>query len=116
MNKPLAAVTLLWRFLRAVPVCGLQTVGVILQAGRPRGRPPRSGFLRVPIAPLTRPGTALLACLVSLTPGTSVLEVDAAGHHLVLHLLDLTAAEATIHSIRRDFEPGLRAWFALDTP
>jgi multisubunit Na+/H+ antiporter MnhE subunit len=110
MNKPLAALLLLTRFLRAVGACGLQTARVIVR-GRDAQRLPRAGFARLPIAPLTEQGTALLACLVSLTPGTSVIEVDRAARCLVLHLLDINSAEATLASIRRDFEPGLMAWF-----
>jgi multisubunit Na+/H+ antiporter MnhE subunit len=116
MNKPTAAATLLWRFLCALLVSGLQTLRVIVRAGRLHGQAPRSGFVRVPVAPLTPQGTALLACLVSLTPGTSVVEIDAATQSIVLHMLDVSAAQATVDSIRRDFEPGLRVWFARPAP
>jgi multisubunit Na+/H+ antiporter MnhE subunit len=114
MNRALAAASLGGRFLRAVVVSGAQTVRVILVAGRPGGVAPPTGFVRLPIAPMTPQGTALLACLVSLTPGTSVIEVDGDSHSLVLHMLDLGAAQATLQSVRRDFEPGLLAWFAKE--
>jgi multisubunit Na+/H+ antiporter MnhE subunit len=91
-------------------------VRVIVAAGRPRGRVPATGFIRVPVAPMTPQGTALLACLVSLTPGTSVIEIDGEAHTLVLHMLDLAAAEATVEGIRRDFEPALVPWFGTVRP
>jgi multisubunit Na+/H+ antiporter MnhE subunit len=111
MSRIRAGAVLLLRFLRAV-VSGLQTAAVILRGGVRRGRLPRTGFVRVAIAPMSARGTALLACLVSLTPGTSVIEVDLASHSIVLHLLDLDSAADTLAGIRRDFEPALVAWFA----
>jgi multisubunit Na+/H+ antiporter MnhE subunit len=97
--------------VRALIASGLQTAAVILRGGRRHARLPRAGFVRIPIAPMSARGTALLACLVSLTPGTSVIEVDADAHSLVLHLLDVDSAAATLAGIRRDFEPALLAWF-----
>jgi len=44
--KLLAAATLLLRFVRAIVVSGLQTVAVILRAGRPGGTPPPLALLR----------------------------------------------------------------------
>jgi multisubunit Na+/H+ antiporter MnhE subunit len=111
MNRIGAAFVLSLRFLRAVVVSGLQTAMVVLRGGARHERLPRAGFVRVPIAPMSAQGTALLACLVSLTPGTSVIEVDAASRSLVLHLLDLDGADEALADIRRDFEPALLAWF-----
>ena len=50
-------------------------------------------------------GAALLGCLVTLTPGTTVIDIDMARHEMLLHLLDLSQAEATVASIRKEFEP-----------
>jgi multisubunit Na+/H+ antiporter MnhE subunit len=111
MNRLVASIVLTLRFVHALIASGLQTTWVILRGARRHERLPPSGLVRIPIAPMSARGTALLACLVSLTPGTSVIEVDAQAHSLVLHLLDIDSAQATLDGIRRDFEPGLLAWF-----
>lgn len=110
MNRAHAAVVLPLRFLGAVVVSGLQTARTILHLG---GAAPRPGFVRLPYAPLTPTGAALLAALVTLTPGTTVIDVDLERHELLLHMLDRAHEAATAAAIRRDFEPGLRAWFGV---
>lgn len=115
MHRAAATALLAWRFVRALVVAGVQTAWLIVRAG-PRGNAPATGFIRVPVAPMSPQGMAALACLVSLTPGTSVVDVDAGAHALVLHLLDERSAEAVVIGLRRDFEPALIAWFGTDAP
>ena len=107
MNKPVAALLLLLRFLRAVLVSGLQTVRVILASGRPGGTPPPVALLRVGFAPMSERGAALLGAMVSLTPGTTTIDVDMERHELLLHVLDASDPDALVAGIRRDFEPAL---------
>ena len=54
---------------------------------------------------------ALLANLVTLTPGTTTLDIDMAGHELLVHVLDASDIDGLVDGIRRDFEPGLLALF-----
>lgn len=110
MNRTQAAVVLPLRFLAAVVTSGLQTARTILHLG---GAAPRPGFVRLTYAPLTPTGAALLAALVTLTPGTTVIDIDLDRHELLLHMLDRAHEAATAAAIQRDFEPGLRAWFGL---
>ena len=110
MNRAAAATVLLLRFLWAVVAAGLQTARTILHLGHTA---PRPGFVRVVFAPLTPTGAALLGCLVTLTPGTTVIDIDVQGHTLLLHMLDRDHRDATAAAIRRDFEPGLQAWFGV---
>lgn len=111
MNRFVAATLLLLRFLRAVVVSGLQTVRVILAAGRPGGTPPPVALLRVGFAPMSAQGAALLGCMVSLTPGTTTIDIDMQRRELLLHVLDASDTDALVAGIRRDFEPGLVALF-----
>lgn len=111
MTKPVAALVLLLRFLRAVVVSGLQTVRVILASGRPGGTPPPVALLRVGFAPMSADGAALLGCMVSLTPGTTTIDIDMERRELLLHVLDASDTDALVQGIRRDFEPGLVALF-----
>lgn len=109
--KFLAAVVLLARFLKAVAVSGFQTVGVILQASFGSRTPPAAAFVRVRFAPMSEQGAALLGCMVTLTPGTTTIDIDMASGELLLHVLDATDTDAMVEGIRRDFEPGLITLF-----
>lgn len=110
-SRPVAAIVLLARFLRAVLVSGLQTVAVILRAGKPGGQAPPVALLRVRFAPMSEQGAALLGCMVSLTPGTTTIDIDMERRELLLHVLDASDTDALVAGIRRDFEPGLVALF-----
>ncbi|MFN2375348.1 MAG: Na+/H+ antiporter subunit E [Candidatus Binatia bacterium] len=112
MKKTLAAVGLLLRFLRAVAVAGMHTVWVILRSGS-SGEAPAAGFVQIAFAPMTARGAALLGCMVSLTPGTTVIDIDMKTYRMAVHLLDATTARDTVESIRSQFEPGLLAWFGV---
>ncbi len=100
--RALAAAELLLRFLRAVVLSGAQTVRVILAGALPGE--PAAALLRVRFSPLSRRGAALLGCLVSLTPGTTTIDVDLERRELLLHVLDASDPEALAAGIRRDFE------------
>lgn len=109
--KLLAALMLLLRFLRAIVVSGVQTVAVILRAGTGGGSPPPADFVRVRYAPMNAQGAALLGCMISLTPGTTTLDIDEEKRELLLHVLDTSDTEAMVESIRKEFEPGLLVLF-----
>lgn len=99
-RKALAATRLLLRFLQAVVVSGLQTARVIAR-GRDR---PAAGFVRLRFEPMTETGAALLGSLITLTPGTTTVDIDLERREMLLHLLDVESADAAVAGIRRDFE------------
>jgi len=109
--KLIAAVMLVLRFLRALVVSGVQTVVVILRAGLGGGTPPPAAFVRVRYAPMSAQGAALLGCMISLTPGTTTLDIDEDRRELLLHVLDASDPDGMLECIRREFEPGLLALF-----
>ncbi len=111
MNKAVAAIVLLFRFFRAVGVSGIQTVRIILSRGLRIGDPSPASFVRVRFAPMDVTGAALLGCMVTLTPGTTVVDIDMEAREMVVHMLDTREAESLVRSIRREFEPALLAWF-----
>src|SRR5690606_36912602 len=53
-----------------------------------RGRTP--GFVRIPLRLQSQYGLAVLACIITATPGTSWVAYDPDHHILVIHVLDLT--------------------------
>jgi multisubunit Na+/H+ antiporter MnhE subunit len=100
MTRLAAALILTFRFLRAVVVSGWQTVGVILR----NAEAPPAAFVRMRFAPMSETGAALLGCMISLTPGTTTLDVDMGRREMLLHLLDASDPDAVVAGIRADFE------------
>lgn len=111
MRQMWAAGLLTWRFLMAVVVSGMQTVAVIARTSLGERTPPPAAFLRVRFAPMSEQGAALLGCMVTLTPGTTTIDIDIERYELLVHVLDASDTQAVVDGIRRDFEPGLVALF-----
>lgn len=107
MSKPQAAVVLMWRFAKALMVSAWATAWLILTAGDA----PRRGFARFNYGDLSDTGVVVLAALVTLTPGTSTVDVDPERGELLLHLLDTADLEATLSGIRQDFLQPIHAVF-----
>jgi len=95
----------------AMVTSGAQTIGAIVRQGLAIGTPPPASFVRIDFAPMSAQGAALLGCMISLTPGTTVIDIDLVRREMVLHMLDANNAAAAVDAIRRDFEPPLLAWF-----
>lgn len=114
MRKIVAALVLAVRFVVAVVVSGFATIVVILGSGLPGRAPPPVALLRIGFAPMDERGAAILGCMVSLTPGTTTLDIDMERHELLVHVLDASDPDALVASIRRDFEPGLVTLFGED--
>lgn len=96
-----------WRLL---PLLGRVTVDIVhsnLAVARlvlGSRRHCRSGFLQIPLQ-LTDPyGLAMLACIVTSTPGTIWVDHDAARQVLLIHVLDLHNEAAWIDTIKQRYE------------
>jgi len=110
-HRMVVAVQLLLRFMKALLVSGVQTLNIIVLHGlRLRPLPP-SGLRSLRFAPMHPQGVALLAAMVSLTPGTTVIEIDMERHELLIHMLDTRGAEAAAADIRAAFEAPLLVLF-----
>ncbi len=77
-------------------------VAQIILAGRRRERV--SGFIHVPLALSDRYGLAVLAIILTSTPGTLWVEYEAATGRLLLHVLDLVDEEVWIRLIKDRYE------------
>lgn len=108
MNKPVAALILLLRFLWAVVLSGWQTLKVILT---PESQRPQPRFMRMHYAPMSDAGASLLGCMITLTPGTTTIDIDPERRELLLHVLDGSDPEGVVAGVRRDFEPYCIALF-----
>jgi multisubunit Na+/H+ antiporter MnhE subunit len=100
MMRPLAAGVLLVRFAWQVVMAGITTAWIIV---RPGARP-QPALVRMSLGKVDATGAAVLASLVTLTPGTTAIDIDLGRRQLLLHVLDSHAAARTVAGIRRQFE------------
>jgi multicomponent K+:H+ antiporter subunit E len=76
-----------------------------------RARRVRSGFVRVPLE-LTDPyGLALLACIITSTPGTIWMSYESREGILLIHVFDLVDESVWIRTILERYEQPLREVF-----
>ena len=104
MTRSRALLMLLTNLLKELILSGWGTARVILA---PRGQV-QPGFARLAYGDLGPGAASLLGALVTLTPGTTSLEIDTERHEILLHLLDASQTEATLAAIQRDFVSPLR--------
>lgn len=98
-------------FLREVVASGWATTRIIL-ADPGALRP---GLVRFAYGDLSEGAASLLAAVVTLTPGTTVIDIDPERREFLMHLLDLDQAEATLGGIRRDFMVPLQVLLGAET-
>ena len=79
--------------------------------GLVRDRDVRSGFLDIPLELRDPHALAILAAIVTSTPGTAWAGLSPDGRTLTLHVLDLKDEEAWIHTIKDRYERPLMRIF-----
>lgn len=77
---------------------------------RGRRRPPNSGFLTVDLDLDDENALALLACVMTATPGTAWLEYDRLRKSLLFHVLDMENERVWIDTVKR-YEAALKEIF-----
>jgi multisubunit Na+/H+ antiporter MnhE subunit len=112
VKRPAAAILLAFRFFAAVVRSGMQTTRMILRPD-PAMRP---GFIEYAFAPMSEAGATLLGSLITLTPGTTTVDIDMASRRMWIHLLDTRGADRTREEIRAEFEEPIRALFGRGGP
>ena len=63
-----------------------------------------AGFLHLPLELRDRYGLAVLACIITATPGSSWLEYDANENTVLIHVLDLVDPEDWAKTIKARYE------------
>lgn len=110
MHRIAAALALGVVFFWQVLVAGFTTAWLIV---RPGGRP-TPAVVHLPYEQLSPAGAVVLACLISLTPGTTALDIDVERRRLLLHLLEGHDPAPALDAIRDRFERRLRVLFPGD--
>jgi multicomponent K+:H+ antiporter subunit E len=76
-------------------------VARIVLSGRQRQN---SGFVSIPLDLRDRTGLAVLACIVTSTPGTAWLEYNSTSGNVLIHVLDLVDDQEWIDTIKHRYE------------
>jgi len=107
MTWLLTGARLLLRFLFQVVTSGLTTAWSIVRPGQ-RLTP---GLVRMRYGNLSEFGVTVMGCMITLTPGTTTIDIDTERQELLLHLLDTSDPGRTIRKIRQQFETPLQRMF-----
>jgi len=80
-----------------------------------RKRKRRPGFVVIQLDLENRTALAVLACIITATPGTAWVDYNAARHELTIHVLDLDDAQAWRDTIKGRYEqPLIKIFGAAD--
>jgi len=109
--RPLIFGRLMARFLGHCILAGVTTARMILS-----GAQPPAGLVRVRFGPLSQTGAAVLGAMITLTPGSTTIDIDMERREMLLHLLDMQLAKASVETIRRDFERDIAMLFPAGSP
>ena len=74
---------------------------IVLRGGR---RSQGAGFLIIPLHLRDRTGLAVLACIITSTPGTVWVEYHSSSNRLLIHVLDLSEEEHVVDMIKHRYE------------
>jgi multicomponent K+:H+ antiporter subunit E len=109
LRRPGVALRLFVVVLADVVRSNLEVARVILA---PRARDRRAGFVRIDLALRDPGGLAVLACILTATPGTAWVEYDARRGVLLLHVLDMRDEQQWVSVVKQRYERPLMEIFA----
>jgi multicomponent K+:H+ antiporter subunit E len=99
---------LAWIVLVDILQSNVAVAGIILQGKRQQRRP---GFVTIPLELRDRTGLAVLACIITTTPGTAWIEYHAGSGRVLIHVLDLVDEQIWIDQIKSRYERPLMEIF-----
>ena len=101
MMRTLNALVLLWLVLADIVRSNIAVAGIALRPGI-RGR--TAGFLSLPLETRHPGALAVLACIITATPGTTWARYDAGSGVVTIHVLDLRDEQAWIRQFKQRYE------------
>jgi multicomponent K+:H+ antiporter subunit E len=107
-RRPGMALRLAFIVLGDIIRSNIAVARIILSPERPDRR---AGFVRIPLDMRDPYGLAVLACIITATPGTIWVEFDSAAGTVLIHVLDLIEEETWIRIIKDRYERRLREIF-----
>ncbi len=94
-----ALLLLVFNFFKSALLSGWDTARLILR----NSQFAHSGLSRMSYGDLGDTSASVLGALVTLTPGTTVIEIDLQQKEFIVHMLDLEQRDAVINAIQHDF-------------
>jgi len=95
------------KFVQLMAVAGLDiirsNIAVMLVLFHPRPKP-TAGFIEMKLELTNTFGLAVLACLITATPGSAWLEYDRNRSTVLIHVFDLVDADEWVETIRNRYE------------
>jgi multicomponent K+:H+ antiporter subunit E len=104
----LTAVRLFFVVLSDIVRSNFAAARVILGSKKRRSN---SGFMTIPIDMRDQYGLAMLACIITATPGTLWAGLSQDGRALTIHVLDLQDEETWVRTIKQRYEQPLMEIF-----
>ena len=108
VRRPAAAARLAATVLLDIARSNVEVAAIVLRPGA-RGR--RAGFVDIPLDLRSPAALALLACIITSTPGTSWAGYDPASGVLTIHVLDLVDDATWVRTIKERYEQRLMEIF-----
>lgn len=100
-SRPGAALQLLGLVLADIVQSNLAVARIVLGLGRSQRS---AGFLALPLELRHPAGLAVIACIVTATPGTSWVRYDSAANVVTIHVLDLVDADDWVRLFKQRYE------------
>lgn len=101
VRRPAAIAQLSFLVLAEIIRSNIAVGRIILSLGQ---RTRRSGFMTIPLQLSNPYGLAVLACIITSTPGTLWVNFDSAKGRLMIHVLDLIDENEWIRTIKDRYE------------
>lgn len=95
-----------WNFIRAAMQSGISTGRLIIWLPKPM----QSGLCTMQYQGLDGYPLALLGMMITLTPGTTMVDVDRKTQRMTLHLLDIHDKQQIFNQIEQDYIRHLAVW------
>jgi multicomponent K+:H+ antiporter subunit E len=108
VHRPIVMMRLFGRVVVEMLRSNAQVTRAILSR---RLRNVHSRFVRIPLDLTDRNGLAVLAMIITFTPGTAWVQLSADEHVLLLHILALEDEATLVQMIKRNFERPLMEIF-----
>jgi multicomponent K+:H+ antiporter subunit E len=106
--RPLTALRLLGVVFADVVRSNIAVARIVLGFG---ARQRTAGFLSLPLELRHPGGLAVIACIVTATPGTSWVNYDSASNVVTIHVLDLVDADGWVRDFKQRYERPLLEMF-----
>ena len=100
-NRPGAALSLLALVFADIVRSNLAVARIVLGLG---ARSRSAGFISMPLELRHPAGLAVVACIITATPGTSWVRYDSAANTLTIHMLDLVDTDDWVRLFKQRYE------------